>query len=491
MKCRIRSLILHFMTVIALLLGTILIFSLLTSSRGIGSWKVFLTLVPVTLVVAALLCWPLSFDDHVEPDVLGSLRRTYGLYTLLVVLLVAFLLISIVQVGISGQLNVAHNLTQDMLLNDGDMMQVLIPTTQKPITSSQAMSHLIDDAARLTNCVKSGGFVVAEGAPGVHSIWGTVPDDIGSLQSHTVRIIHIPAKGKILAQSFMTTTRTVNIGGQPVHILLGMPIDDSLPEIDSSRRTSWLLGVSGTLLAALATLSFGRIAARPATAALERLAQFTGDAGHELKTPLAAIQLNAEMALRPQSTPEQVRGYTEAVLRQARSASGTVQSLLLLARLPHTAERPASAILFGTLCADVQQVLALLLEEKKLHLDVAGADVPVAANRDLILIVLRNLVQNAAQWSPTGAAIGMSAEVISRRRIRIRITDHGQGIATKDLPHIFERFYRADPSHSHAQHSGAGLGLAIVKQAVLSMRGSVSAVSSPAGTTLTLLLPRR
>ncbi|MCE5193209.1 HAMP domain-containing histidine kinase [bacterium] len=490
MKRRIRSLALRFVIVVTLLLGAVLIFSLLTSSRGAGSWKAFLTLVPATLVVAALLSWPLSFDDHVEPYVLGSLRRTYGLYTFLVVFLVAFLLIFTVQVGISGQLNVAHNLTQDMLHNDGDTMQALIPTTQEPVTSSQEMSRLVDYAASLTNCVKTGGFVIAEGTRGVRSIWGTPPDDIDSLQSRTVGIIHIPAKGKISAQSFMTTSRTVSIGGQPVHILLGMPTDDSLPEIDSSHHTSWLLVAFGVMLAAIATLSFSRIAARPATAALERLAQFTGDATHELKTPLAAIQLNAEMALRPQSTPEQVYAYTEATLRQARSASETVQSLLLLARLPRMAARSRTTVPFGTLCADVLQNLAPMLKEKALSLRVTGKDVAVAADRDLILIILRNLVQNAAQWSPAGAAIDMSAEVISRRRIRIQIADHGRGIATKDLPHIFERFYRADPSHSHA-HGGAGLGLAIVKQAASCMRGSVSAVSTlTSGTTVTSLLPR-
>ncbi|HZL82172.1 MAG TPA: HAMP domain-containing sensor histidine kinase [Candidatus Deferrimicrobium sp.] len=490
MTSRIRSMVVRFVTVAVPLLGAELAFALLTSARGADGWRAFLVMTPAVIVVAALLSWPLSFDEHLEPNALAPLRRTYGLYTILVALLVVFLLVSAVQVGISGQLNVAHNLTQDMLLNDGDMMQALIPTTQEPVTSSQGMSRLVDRAARLTNCVKTGGFVVAEGTQGVRSVWGTPPDDTSNFQSKTVGIVHIPAKGNVPAQSFMISARIVGIGGQSVRILLGMLTDDSLPEIDSSHHTSWLLVAFGVMLAAIATLSFSRIAARPASEALERLGRFTGDAGHELRTPLAAIQLNAEMSLRPQSTSEQVRSYTEAIIRQARSASETVQSLLLLARLSHAVARPGTPIPFGMLCAEVQQSLASLLEEKNLQLEVAGPDVLMSANRDLVVVVLKNLVQNAAQWSPTGAVIEMSASAVSRRRIRISITDHGEGIAAEALPHIFERFYRADPGHNRV-YGGAGLGLAIVKQAASCMRGSVSAVSTlTSGTTVTLLLPR-
>jgi len=163
---------------------------------------------------------------------------------------------------------------------------------------------------------------------------------------------------------------------------------------------------------------------------------------------------------------------------------------LLLARLSHAAARPGTPVPFGMLCAEVQQSLASLLEGKNLRLEVAGPDVLMSANRDLVVVVLKNLVQNAAQWSPTDAAIEMSASAVSRRRIRISVTDHGEGIPAKAMPHIFERFYRADPGHSRV-HGGAGLGLAIVKQAASCMRGSVSAVSTlTSGTTVTLLLPR-
>jgi len=454
-----------------------------------------LIVLPVSVIVT-LLAWPISFDRRLEPGALVPVRRTYLFYSLFVALVVVLLLSSMFWLGDYAQVKTEQNLTQEMLSNDCNTLKSLTPRVQKPVTSTRELSRLLDHAIRLTNSIKiPGGFAIATTASGIRSVWGKLPGDTDTLWEQVKKnvVIRVPAKGGgMWTRSYMMTPVSISIGGQPVHVLFGISIANDLSVTGMFLgRVVWLMVLLGALLTAIVTLSFGRIAARPATAALERLGQFTGDAGHELRTPLAAIQLNAEMALRPQSTPDQVRSYTKAILRQARFASETVQSLLLLARLSHAAARPGTPVLFGTLCADVQQSLASLLEEKNLLLEVDGPDVLVSANRDLVLMVLKNLVQNAAQWSPAGAVIEMRAEVVSRRRLRISITDRGEGIPAEALPHIFERFYRADPGHSHAQHGGAGLGLAIVKQAASCMRGSVSAVSTlTSGTTVTLLLPR-
>jgi len=473
----------------------VVVFGLALHDRHIDYLQNLILIVLPVAAIVALLVWPISFDSRLEPGAFVPVRRTYLFYSLFVALVVALLLSSMFWLGDYAQTKTEHNLTQEMLYNDRDTLKSLTPRVQKPVTSARELSDLLDHAIRLTNSIRiPGGFAIVTTASGVRSVWGWLPEDVDTFWEQAKKdvVIRVPAKGGgMWTQSYMTTPVSISIGGQPVYVLFGIRIANDLSVTGMFLgRVVWLMVLFGALLIAIVTLSFGRIAARPATAALERLGQFTGDAGHELKTPLAAIQLNAEMALRPQSTPEQVHSYTEATLRQARSASETVQSLLLLARMSHAAARPGTPVLFGTLCADVQQSLTPVLEEKSLRLEIAGADVMVSANRGLMLMVLKNLVQNAAQWSPAGAVIEMSAEVASRHRIRMSITDHGEGIPVKALPHVFERFYRADPSRSHAQHGGAGLGLAIVKQAALCMRGSVTAISIPAsGTTLMLVLP--
>ena len=499
MKSRIRSIVLRFVTVtVSLLAVTAGLLDLMINKGPVDFfplWALLVMALPVA-AIAALLSWPLSFDDRLEPGALVPLRCTYLFYTLFVTLIVALLLSSMFWLGDFAQVKTEHNLTQEMLSNDCNTLKSLAPRVQKPVTSTRELSRLLDHAFRLTNSIKiPGGFAIATTASGIRSVWGELPGDTDTLWEQVKKnvVIRVPAKGGgMWTRSYMMTPVSISIGGQPVHVLFGISIANDLSVTGMFLgRVVWLMVLLGALLTAIVMLSFGRIAARPATAALERSGQFTGDAGHELRTPLAAIQLNAEMALRPQSTPEQVHGYTEATLRQARSASGAVESLLLLARLSHSAARPGTPVPFGMLCADVQRSLASLLEGKNLRLEVAGDDVMVSANRGLMLMVLKNLVQNAAQWSPAGAVIKMSASAVSRRRIRISITDHGEGITAEALPHIFERFYRADPGHSHAQHGGAGLGLAIVKQAASCMRGSVTAVSTlTSGTTVTLLLPR-
>src|SRR5450759_66000 len=448
----------------------VVVFGLALHDRHIDYLQNLILIVLPVAAIVALLVWPISFDSRLEPGAFVPVRRTYLFYSLFVALVVALLLSSLFWLGDYAQTKTEHNLTQEMLYTDRDTLESLTPRVQKPVTSARELSDLLDHAIRLTNSIRiPGGFAIVTTASGVRSVWGWLPEDVDTFWEQAKKdvVIRVPAKGGgMWTQSYMTTPVSISIGDQPVYILFGIRIANDLSVTGMFLgRKVWLMVLFGALLIAIVTLSFGRIAARPATAALERLGQFTGDAGHELKTPLAAIQLNAEMALRPQSTPEQVHSYTEATLRQARSASETVQSLLLLARMSHAAAHLGTAVLFGTLCADVQQSLAPLLEDNSLWLESAGTDFMVSANRGVMLMVLKNLVQNAAQWSPAGAVIKMSAEVASRYRIRMSVTDHGEGITAEALPHIFERFYRADPSHSHAQHGGAGLGLAIVKQA--------------------------
>ena len=109
------------------------------------------------------------------------------------------------------------------------------------------------------------------------------------------------------------------------------------------------------------------------------------------------------------------------------------------------------------------------------------------ADPEKLAQVLRNLLQNAWQYTPTGGKIRITIEK-SPTLVRLFVTNTGEGITNEDLPFIFERFYRGEKSRSR-QHGGAGIGLAIVKELIEAHGGKVSAESSPDETRVWFSLP--
>jgi len=188
--------------------------------------------------------------------------------------------------------------------------------------------------------------------------------------------------------------------------------------------------------------------------ALDGERRFTADAAHELRTPLAAIQIQAQVALA--SRDEDGRAHAlEQVLAGTRRATRLVEQLLRLARLDPlaglTAARPIE------LADLVRQVV------EELHPDTgrvrmeAVANATVAGDADLLRVALRNLLDNALRYSPPDSpiALGVSMENAAPR---LWVEDNGPGVPAAELPRLTERFYRG----SEAAQSGSGLGLAIV-----------------------------
>ena len=123
-----------------------------------------------------------------------------------------------------------------------------------------------------------------------------------------------------------------------------------------------------------------------------------------------------------------------------------------------------------------------------IHLS-ANGPVPLRADPEDLQLVWMNLLENAVRYSPEGASIEVSVARKDGSRALVSFQDHGTGIAPADLPHVFERFYRGDPSRTRAT-GGFGLGLAIAKALVEAYGGSITAESAPgAGTRMTVELP--
>ncbi|MBI3763242.1 MAG: HAMP domain-containing protein [Chloroflexi bacterium] len=213
------------------------------------------------------------------------------------------------------------------------------------------------------------------------------------------------------------------------------------------------------------------------------------DIAHELRTPLTVIQGNLEALMDGvyDLTPENVA----AVHRQTVVLSRLVADLRDLALAEAGQLRlERQPISLSNVMAEVSEGLEAKAREKgvTLKIEAPGALPPVAADEQRITQVLFNLLSNALRHTPAGGTIATSAEQRDGR-VLISVRDTGTGIAPEDLPHVFDRFYRADRSRARAT-GGSGLGLTIAKQIVEAHEGQIWAQSwLGAGSTFAFSLP--
>ncbi len=222
-----------------------------------------------------------------------------------------------------------------------------------------------------------------------------------------------------------------------------------------------------------------------------RLSRFSADIAHELRTPVNNIRGEAEVALARARAPEEYVEVLGSCLEESVRLSELVESLLFLARSEspgdHLKRTPEHV---GRLLADLCDYYEAPAAEMGVALDASADDGLVAlVDRALLQRALGNLVSNALAHCSAGNRIWLSAER-QDGKIRLDVHDSGSGISADALPHVFDRFYRADPARSR-NSGGAGLGLAIVKQIVFLHGGEVRIDSNLGhGTTVSVLLPQ-
>jgi two-component system sensor histidine kinase MprB len=259
-------------------------------------------------------------------------------------------------------------------------------------------------------------------------------------------------------------------------------LSDTAERVRRTRDLSQRINVKGTDELSQLAATFNAMLESLDEAA-RRQRQLVQDASHELRTPLTSLRTNIEVLASPDGKlpPEEREQLLRDVVDQLGEMTVLITELTELAR------------------GEEQQVA---LEEVRLDLVAEEAirrtarnhpDVPIEAALEPSTIVgvpasleraIANLLDNAAKWSPPGTAVDVA---LSGGELTVR--DHGPGIADADLPHVFERFYRATSARSM---SGSGLGLAIVRQVAESHGGTVTAEKAPGGGTLMrLTLPSR
>ena len=277
-------------------------------------------------------------------------------------------------------------------------------------------------------------------------------------------------------------------------------------EIELEDRYASLIAEFGAaaLVAVVLVAAGGWMLARqslvPIQRSIEHMQRFMADAAHELRTPLTVVRTRAEVALQRERANAEYVSALRGIERETERVVRIVEDLLMLARAD-TGERPIARerVFLDDVTLDAAEAARVMADRKSVRLEVdsfeEGAVVGDAALlRQLVMILL----DNAIKFTEANGTVRVGV-LVAGGGPRLVVTDTGNGIPAEQLPHVFERFYRGDPSRARSEDGssapgggsgGAGLGLAIAQWIVEEHGGSMRIDSRPGqGTQVTVQFP--
>ena len=231
---------------------------------------------------------------------------------------------------------------------------------------------------------------------------------------------------------------------------------------------------------------------RSLEAQLEQQERWVSDVAHELKTPLTALLLVGESLA---SQVEDRHGLlVQRLQRELQRLQELVSDLLELSRLENLLPREEgryAPVELRELVEAAWASLRPLAEQRQIYLALVGpSPCPARGDGPRLHRALLNLLDNALRYSPDGSAIEVGLRSSGNWWL-IDVRDHGSGLSDEDRSHMFERFYRGDPSRVRSQRAGSGLGLAIVQQIAVTHGGRIQGRNHPqGGTVMELVLPK-
>jgi heavy metal sensor kinase len=198
--------------------------------------------------------------------------------------------------------------------------------------------------------------------------------------------------------------------------------------------------------------------------AVTRITQFTADASHELRSPIAFIRVASEDTLRIPRMPAEAIQTLEVIVKETMHSQELLEDMLLLASIdadnaPLGFERIFPAEIIESVVSRMQ--VFATDKHQTLRTRLPDEDLAFAGNPHMFYRLVRILVDNAIKYTPPESVIEVALSGLGRQ-VRLTVSDNGHGISEAHLPYIFDRFFRVDPSRG--EQKGAGLGLAIAKR---------------------------
>lgn len=232
-----------------------------------------------------------------------------------------------------------------------------------------------------------------------------------------------------------------------------------------------MININVFIVAIASSYVFARWTLKPIEKAMDDESQFVSDASHELRTPLATMRMENEITLRDdEATKADYKRQIKSNLEEIDKLRQLTDTLL---RLSSSAQVKASTAMTGDIVASAIDRIGRAAEAKNIAIDDKVKDDKIQTNADALSEIVYIYLDNAIKYSPKDSTIEISGDGKS-----ISVRDYGDGIADKDLPNIFNRFYRADKSRNS---DGFGLGLSLAQRLAEQLGAKVSAKNNSDG----------